>query len=100
MTASHANVARRTVALLIALLPVWAIAGDEKVDLETVHRIKDEAFHDSKVMDHLFFLTDVGGPRLTNSPGQRAAADWAVKTLKSWGIDNAKLETWGRFGKG
>ena len=38
-------------------------------------------------MDHLFFLTDVGGPRLTASPGQRAAADWAIARLKSWGID-------------
>ena len=102
MTASRSIAARRAVALLLALLPVSTLAGDEKekVDLETVHRIKDEAFHGSKVMDHLFFLTDANGPRLTNSPGQRAAADWAVKTIKSWGIDNAHLETWGKFGRG
>ena len=53
---------RRAVALLVTLLPVTVLAGDEKVDLQTIHRIKDEAFHDSKVMDHLFFLTDVNGP--------------------------------------
>ena len=50
-------------------------------------------------MDHLFFLTDVGGPRLTASPGQRAAADWAIARLKSWGIANARSEPWGRFGR-
>ncbi|HEX4824266.1 MAG TPA: M20/M25/M40 family metallo-hydrolase [Candidatus Polarisedimenticolaceae bacterium] len=100
MTQSRSYLARRTVALLIALLPVSALAGDEKVDLATVHRIKDEAFRGSKVMEHLFFLTDANGPRLTNSPGQRAAADWAVRTIKSWGIDNAHQETWGKFGRG
>src|SRR5262245_52883396 len=98
MTTSRPN-ARQAVALLLTLLPVTTLAGDEKVDLQTIHRIKDDAFHDSKVMDHLFFLTDVNGPRLTNSPGQRAAAEWAVTTLKSWGIDNAHQETWGKFGR-
>src|SRR5262252_4877674 len=87
--------------LSVALLPAApGNAGDDKVDLATVYRIKEEAFKDSKVMDHLFYLTDVNGPRLTNSPGQRAAADWAVKTLKSWGIEGAGLEKWGTFGRG
>ncbi|HEU5181005.1 MAG TPA: M20/M25/M40 family metallo-hydrolase [Candidatus Polarisedimenticolia bacterium] len=86
--------------LSIAILPVAARAGEEKVDLATVHRIKEEAFKDSKVMDHLFYLTDVNGPRLTNSPGERAAADWAVKSLKAWGIEAARLEPWGTFGRG
>jgi hypothetical protein len=51
-------------------------------------------------MDHLFFLTDVAGPRLTASPGERAAADWAVSRLKGWGIAGARTEPWGRFGRG
>ena len=74
-------------------------AAQETVDLVVVHRIKAEAFQSGKVMDHLFFLTDVGGPRLTASPGQRAAADWAIARLKSWGIDTARSEPWGRFGR-
>jgi carboxypeptidase Q len=74
-------------------------AAQETVDLVVVHRIKAEAFQNGKVMDHLFFLTDVGGPRLTASPGQRAAADWAIARLKSWGIDGARSEPWGRFGR-
>jgi len=100
MTTKRSKVARRLAVFLIALVPASLIAAEEKVDLATIHRIKDEAFSDSKVMDHLFYLTDVNGPRLTNSPGQRAAADWAVKSLKSWGIEDARLEKWGKFGRG
>ena len=77
-----------------------AAGADEPVDLKTVHRIKDEAFRNSKVMDHLFSLTDVNGPRLTGSPGWRSAADWAMTSLKGWGIVDAHLEKWGRFGRG
>ncbi len=53
----------------------------------------------SKVMNHAFYLTDVAGPRLTNSPGYKRAAEWAVQELKKWGIANAHLEAWGEFGK-
>jgi hypothetical protein len=50
-------------------------------------------------MNHAFYLTDASGPRLTNSPGYKRAADWAIRELKSWGIENARLESWGEFGK-
>jgi hypothetical protein len=74
--------------------------GAEDVDLATVHRIKAEAFQGSKVMDHLFWLTDVNGPRLTGSPGFQAAADWAVRNLEEWGATGVRLEKWGTFGRG
>ena len=48
----------------------------------------------------MFYLTDVNGPRLTNSKGYRAAGDWAVKRLKEYGLANVHLEKWGPFGKG
>ncbi|MSO20425.1 MAG: M20/M25/M40 family metallo-hydrolase [Acidobacteria bacterium] len=51
-------------------------------------------------MDHLFYLTDVHGPRLTNSPGFHKAADWVVKRSKEMGLANAALEPWGKFGRG
>ena len=38
------------------------------------------------------WLTDVYGPRLTNSPGFRKSGEWAVKEMTSWGLANAKLE--------
>jgi hypothetical protein len=83
-------------ALVFAAPPAHA---EEKVDLATVHRIKAEAFQNGQVADHLFWLTDANGPRLTNSPGHRAAADWAVRTLKGWGAADAHLEPF-PFGRG
>ena len=46
------------------------------------------------------WLTDVYGPRLTNSPNYRKAGDWAVKELTEFGLTNVKLEPWGPFGRG
>jgi hypothetical protein len=73
--------------------------ADGKPDLAVVNRIKEEAYRRGQVMDHLFWLTDVNGPRLTASPGFRSAADWAVRTLASWGVANPHLEPWGHFGR-
>ena len=85
---------------LCLLLPPVGAAADEGPDLEIVHRIKQEAFKRSQVMDHLFYMTEVSGPRLTNSPGFDQAAQWVVETAKSWGLDNVQLESWGPFGRG
>jgi hypothetical protein len=90
--------ARCLVVSSLLLSPV--VAAAEEVDLNAVHRIKAEAFQNSRVMDHLFRLTDVNGPRLTGSPGYRAAALWAIGVLKEWGVKDARLEPWGRFGRG
>ena len=65
-----------------------------------VSRIKQEETDHSKVMDIAHQLTDVSGPRLTNSPGFMRAANWAKNELSSWGLVNAQLEPWGEFGKG
>jgi len=73
--------------------------ADGKPDLAVVNRIKDEAYRRGKVMDHLFWLTDVNGPRLTASPGWKSAADWVVRTLASWGVASPHLEPWGHFGR-
>jgi len=82
----------------IAALSLPALA-EEKVDLSVVHGIRTEAFENSQVMDHAFQLTDVFGPRVADSPQYTKAAEWAVKTLKGWGLENAALEKWGAFGR-
>ncbi len=89
-------------ALLAAILvaaPCVLPAGEEQVDLSVVNRIKAEAFGNSKVMDHAFYLTDVYGPRLAGSPEYRRAAEWAAKQLRGWGLEDAHLEKWGTFGR-
>jgi len=85
-------------ALLLLLAPL--LLAEEKVDLYTINRIKAEAFQNSKVMENAFYLTDVYGPRLTGSPGLKAAAEWAVRRMTEWGISNPNLEKWGPFGRG
>jgi carboxypeptidase Q len=73
--------------------------GGDRSDLSMVGRIKTEAFENSQVMDTLWYLTDEYGPRLTASPEFRQAADWAVKRLEGYGLENVKLEKWGPFGR-
>ena len=90
---------RRTMTILPMLLSTSLLAH-EPVDLEVVHRIKQEALENSRVMDHVFYLVEVYGPRLTGSPGFLGAADWAVERLQEWGLENVRLEPWGPFGQG
>jgi len=96
---------RRTLAAtaLISALVGLPLAADwpvtEKIDLDAVYRIKEEGLQHSKVMELESYLTDVYGPRLTNSPEIKEAADWAQKTMKAWGLTNVRTETW-PFGRG
>jgi hypothetical protein len=83
--------------ILLALSPAHA---SDDVDLAVVHRIKNEAFRNSQVMDHMFALSDRFGPRVSGSPAYRAAAEWTVGLLEGWGLRNAGLEGWGEFGRG
>ncbi|MEP7362657.1 MAG: M20/M25/M40 family metallo-hydrolase [Acidobacteriota bacterium] len=85
-------------AMLAATIPA-ALQAAEPVDLAVIQRIKAEAFDNSKVMDHMFYLTDVHGPRLTNSISFHQAADWTVDRLKSFGLAKVTKEKWGPFGK-
>ncbi|MGA2965313.1 MAG: M20/M25/M40 family metallo-hydrolase [Terriglobales bacterium] len=83
-------------AILFAL-PVWA---QEKVDLETISRIRYEGFRDSKIMDLATGLFDSIGQRLTGSPNMKRANEWTRDQLTGFGLANAHLEAWGPFGRG
>ena len=67
---------------------------------DPIQRIKDEGMKRSQVMQTLSYLSDVIGPRLTNSPGMKRANEWTRDQLTKWGLQNARLESWGPFGKG
>ncbi len=84
---------------VIALACVFPIVAADQVDLAVVNKIKSEAFERSKVMEHLEYLTDIYGPRLTASPEFKEAADWALKRLQEYGLENGRLEKWGPFGR-
>ena len=69
-------------------------------DLNAIAKIKEEGFQNSQVMDTMSWLTDVYGPRLTNSPNIKEAAQWTLKKMNEWQLANAHLEPWGPFGRG
>ncbi len=84
---------------IFLLYIVPCLAQESQVNQEIIQKIRDEGLHHSQVMQIAHYLTDESGPRLTNSPGFKRAADWAVTRLKSWGL-KAGLEAWGDFGPG
>ena len=87
--------ARKTIAVALFLLVVPALVpAQEKIDLNMMHKIKTEAFNNSKVMETMHNLTDRYGPRLTNSQQFRAAGNWATKQMKEWGLSKVNLEEW------
>jgi carboxypeptidase Q len=81
-----------TLALVVSLLSVSAVAQNGNADL--VSRIRKEAMERSQIMRTMHMFTDLYGPRLTGSPNHKAAADWAVKQMTAWGLENAHLEPW------
>jgi carboxypeptidase Q len=74
--------------------------SQEKVDLETITRIRYEGFHNSQVMQLASGLMDSIGERLTGSPNMKRANEWTRDQLAAMGLSNAHLEAWGPFGRG
>lgn len=86
---------------LFVLFLTWGTAyAQDAPDTAVIARIREEAFQHSQVMNIAFHLTDASGPRLSNSPGLARAQQWAIATMKQWGLVNTVLEPWGTFGKG
>jgi carboxypeptidase Q len=91
----------RIVYSLVAVLSlVTAVWPQEKVDLETITRIRYEGFRNSKVMELASGLMDSIGERLTGSPNMKRANEWTRDQLTAMGLSNAHLEPWGPFGRG
>jgi carboxypeptidase Q len=87
-------------ALALCLVTVPAAQSvQERIDHATIQQIRDEGLSRSQVMDHISWLADVYGPRLTGGPGIMQASDWALKTFNEWGLANAHREHF-PFGRG
>ncbi len=91
---------RRLVVVSVALvLATFAgLGAEERPDEAMFWKIRQEATARSQILQTVHVLTDVYGPRLTGSPNLKAAGEWAVKQLTSWGLTNGHLEPWD-FGK-
>ncbi|MGA1986173.1 MAG: M20/M25/M40 family metallo-hydrolase [Candidatus Sulfotelmatobacter sp.] len=87
--------------IILSFVPaVWSQERQEKVDLETISRIRYEGFHNSKVMEYASGLMDSIGERLTGSPNMKRANEWTRDQLTAMGLSNSHLEPWGPFGRG
>ncbi len=73
--------------------------ASEQLDYPTITKIRDEEVNRSQVMEHISWLSDVYGPRLTGSPAILQASDWVLKKFNEWGLANPHRESW-LFGKG
>lgn len=78
--------------LVVSLLALPIAAQNGSGDM--LSRIRKEATERSQIMKTMHMFADVYGPRLTGSPNHKAAAQWAVKQMTAWGLENAHLEPW------
>jgi carboxypeptidase Q len=79
--------------LIISLTSVPFLAQNGG-DTDLLTRIRKEEASNSQIMKTMHILTDVYGPRLTGSPNHKHAAEWAIKQMTAWGLQNAHLEAW------
>ena len=89
--------------LALAFALAWAAAAQtdwRAPDPSIVGKFQNEGSEHSHVVEVMSYLTDVYGPRLTNSPNIREAGEYVVKALSAWGLANVHEETWGPFGRG
>src|SRR5215831_11619465 len=87
---------RTLAAVFCCFALTWQIpvSAQSAADPDINKKIRQEETDHSQIMHTMHFLTDVYGPRLTGSPNHKAAADWAVQQMTSWGFENAHLEPW------
>ncbi len=79
----------------IALCAAPVVAQDRSA----VNRIIDQGTNHSQVMVTAQHLSDVIGPRLTNSPAMRQAEAWTQAKFAEWGLKNVHKEGFA-FGRG
>ena len=77
--------------LILVALPATAQAPGVA---DAYAQIRAEETKNSKIMWIIHEVADVYGPRVTGSPNLKAADDWALETMASWGLVNTHLEPW------
>jgi carboxypeptidase Q len=88
-------VVKVTVLLLCGLTLTAVPMASLAPEIQQVYaQIRTEETNDSKIMWIIHEVADVYGPRVTGTPNLKAADDWAVKTMASWGLANTHLEPW------
>jgi hypothetical protein len=79
--------------VLLLLQPLTIVS--QTVSRDEVHaQIRKEANENSQILKTVHVLTDFYGPRLTGSPGLKAAGEWTASKMLEWGFDSAGLIPW------
>ncbi len=87
---------RRVISAFVSvpLVGLAVLSAQERPDEGVFWRIRQEGTSHSQVLPTVHVLTDVYGPRLTGSPNLKAAGEWALEQMKTWGLENGHLEPW------
>lgn len=72
-----------------------AATASAQAPADDVAKLIAEGKNANRAFQTLEHFTQKYGPRLTGSPNLERAQQWAVKQLKDWGYENARLEKWG-----
>jgi carboxypeptidase Q len=88
-----------TSTLLTITLTLSAQAPPAGLDLGTIGRIRAEAIQRSQAIEHVWWLSEVHGPRATGTPALADASEWAMKKFTEWGLKNVHQERF-PFGQG
>ncbi len=85
----------RVACLFVSGCALLAAGARARAD-DAVDKIKATAA-DSQVMEHLDYLSNRIGPRLTSSDALTTACEWTRDRFKGFGLENATIEKWGEF---
>jgi carboxypeptidase Q len=76
---------------------LFARFGLPEAQFDSVLKIIDEGKNRNQVLEHLRYLTQEIGPRLTASSRLEGANNWAADQFRSFGLQNVHLHEWGTF---
>ena len=88
---TRANLGAAVVALFTLALPGGAFALSAPL-LERAAALRDGALQGTRAFEIAHSLTVEVGPRSAGSPGDRAAVEWALRTLRQLGFENVHAE--------
>ena len=80
--------------VVTSLFLACVLSSQEAANHDIFWKIRREATANSQILKTAQVLTDVYGPRPTGSPNLKAAGQWAISQLGSWGLERGRLEPW------
>ena len=85
--------------LVVCALATTLAAQPPALDAAVIARLREEATLRSQVYEHVWWLSEVFGPRVTGTPAFAQASEWAMQKFREWGLANVHQERWA-FGQG